>query len=44
VAIGWGLFDDEVINLFQVLAVIVIIAGIWMINSVNKPAEEIIDK
>ena len=40
VAIGWGLFDDEVINLFQVLAVIVIIAGIWMINSVNKPAEE----
>ena len=44
VAIGWGLFDDEVINLFQVLAVIVIIAGIWMINSVNKPADEIIDK
>ena len=40
VAIGWGLFDDEVINLFQVLAVIVIIAGIWMINSVNKPAEK----
>lgn len=40
VAIGWGLFDDEVINLFQVLAVIVIIAGIWMINSVNKPVEK----
>lgn len=44
VAIGWGLFDDEAINLFQLLAVIVIIAGIWMINSVNKSTEEIIDK
>jgi drug/metabolite transporter (DMT)-like permease len=33
VAIGWGLFDGEIINLFQTLAVIVIIAGIWMINS-----------
>lgn len=33
VAIGWGLFDGEIINLFQILAVIVIIAGIWMINS-----------
>ncbi|MES2516324.1 MAG: DMT family transporter [Bacteroidota bacterium] len=40
VAIGWGLFDNEAINLFQVLAVIVIIAGIWMINSVKKPVEE----
>lgn len=36
VAIGWGLFDDEAINSFQVLAVIVIIAGIWMINSTKK--------
>lgn len=33
VAIGWGLFDGEIINLFQMLAVLVIIAGIWMINS-----------
>ena len=33
VAIGWGLFDGEIINLFQVLAVIVIIGGIWLINS-----------
>jgi drug/metabolite transporter (DMT)-like permease len=40
VAIGWGLFDDEVINIFQVLAVIVIIAGIWMINSTKKPVED----
>jgi drug/metabolite transporter (DMT)-like permease len=37
VAIGWGLFDGEIINLFQVLAVIVIITGIWMINGVKKP-------
>lgn len=39
VAIGWGLFDGEIINLFQVLAVIVIIAGIWMINSSAKTPE-----
>ncbi|MBA4239625.1 MAG: EamA family transporter [Sphingobacteriaceae bacterium] len=36
VAIGWGLFDGEVINLIQLLAVIVIIGGIWMINSSGK--------
>lgn len=36
VAIGWGLFDGEVINLIQLLAVIVIIGGIWMINSSDK--------
>jgi drug/metabolite transporter (DMT)-like permease len=40
VAIGWGLFDGEIINLFQMLAVIVIIAGIWMINSTTKPVPE----
>jgi multidrug transporter EmrE-like cation transporter len=39
VAIGWGLFDGEIINLVQVLAVIVIIAGIWMINSNGKPKD-----
>lgn len=39
VAIGWGLFDGEIINLFQVLAVIVIITGIWMINSSAKTPE-----
>jgi len=39
VAIGWGLFDGEIINLMQVLAVIVIIAGIWMINSSGKSKE-----
>lgn len=36
VAIGWGLFDGEVINSIQLLAVIAIIGGIWMINSSGK--------
>jgi drug/metabolite transporter (DMT)-like permease len=40
VAIGWGYFDGEIINLFQILAVIVIIAGIWLINSTAKPTIE----
>jgi drug/metabolite transporter (DMT)-like permease len=40
VAIGWGLLDDEAVNLFQFLAVIVIIAGIWLINSAKKPVVE----
>ena len=39
VAIGWGLFDGEIINLAQILAVIVVIAGIWMINSTGKAGE-----
>lgn len=37
VAIGWGLFDNETINTLQVMAVLVIIAGIWLINF--KPKE-----
>lgn len=44
VAIGWGLFDGEVINLIQLLAVIVIIGGIWMINSSGKAKNTEIDK
>ncbi len=36
VAIGWGLLDDETINLMQILAVLVIICGIWLINSRPK--------
>ena len=36
VAIGWGLFDDEVVNVFQMSSVLVIIGGIRMINSVKK--------
>lgn len=40
VAIGWGLFDDEAVNLFQFLAVLVIITGIWMINLGKKPVVE----
>jgi drug/metabolite transporter (DMT)-like permease len=43
VAIAWGLLDDEVVNLFQFLAVILIIAGIWMINSTNKASLTKID-
>ncbi len=39
VAIGWGLFDGEIVNLFQILAVIVVITGVWMINSSGKPEE-----
>ena len=44
VAIGWGLFDGEVINLIQLLAVVVIIGGIWMINSSGKAKNTEIDK
>ncbi len=32
VAICWGLFDNETINMMQIVTVGVIIAGIWMIN------------
>lgn len=36
VAIGWGLFDNEAINMIQIMAVLVIIGGIWLINSAKK--------
>ncbi len=36
VAIGWGLLDDEVVHPLQIFAVIVIIAGIWLINITEK--------
>ena len=36
VAIGWGLLDGELINFIQIMAVIVIIGGIWMINAPKK--------
>ena len=36
VAIGWGLFDGEVVNPLQIAAVFVIIAGIWLINTLKK--------
>lgn len=36
VAIGWGLLDGEMINFIQIMAVIVIIGGIWMINAPKK--------
>lgn len=39
VAICWGLFDGEVINLWQVLSVVVIITGVWLINKVQKTSD-----
>lgn len=36
VAIGWGLFDGEIVNLIQILAVVIIIGGVWMINSAAR--------
>lgn len=38
VAIGWGVLDGEVVNLIQIMAVLIIIAGIWLINLKPKPA------
>lgn len=38
VAIGWGLLDGETINQLQVMAIVVIITGIWLINAKRKPA------
>lgn len=32
VAVGWGLYDKEVITWMQVVAAVVILAGIWLIN------------
>jgi drug/metabolite transporter (DMT)-like permease len=37
VAIAWGLLDNESVNLLQVLSVVIIVAGIWMINYMSKP-------
>jgi len=36
VAIGWGFVDGESINPMQIVAVLVIIAGIWLINLKKK--------
>ncbi|MCD6019913.1 MAG: putative permease [Bacteroidetes bacterium] len=36
VAIGWGLLDGELVNFYQILSVLIIIAGIWMINAPKK--------
>lgn len=36
VAIGWGLLDGEIVNIAQIIAIFVIIGGIWMINSLKK--------
>lgn len=37
VAIGWGVYDGEHVNGMQLLAVLVIITGIWLINRKRKP-------
>ncbi len=36
VAIGWGVFDGETINIMQLLAVLIIIGAVWLINSTKK--------
>jgi drug/metabolite transporter (DMT)-like permease len=36
VAIGWGLLDGELVNMYQIMSVLIIIAGIWMINAPKK--------
>lgn len=40
VAIGWGLMDGETVNSFQMVSVLIIIGGIWMINSVTKKSAQ----
>lgn len=40
VAIVWGVLDGELINLIQILAVFVVIAGIWLINLKPKLQKE----
>jgi drug/metabolite transporter (DMT)-like permease len=32
VAVGWGLFDGEIISIVQILAIFVILGGVWLIN------------
>jgi drug/metabolite transporter (DMT)-like permease len=32
VAIGWGLYDGEVVTPVQLISIVVIIAGVWIIN------------
>lgn len=35
-AIGWGVYDGEHVNYMQLAAVLVIVAGIWLINRKKK--------
>ena len=32
VAVGWGLFDGEIISVMQIAAIFVILGGVWLIN------------
>lgn len=41
VAIGWGVYDGESVNAMQLLAVLIIIAGIWLINRKKKVGKEV---
>lgn len=41
VAIGWGVYDGESVNGMQFLAVLIIIAGIWLINRKKKVGKEV---
>ena len=36
VAIGWGVLDHEAVNFLQICAILIIITGIWVINSSKK--------
>lgn len=38
IAILWGVFDGEVITLGQVLFMLVVLAGVYLINKQNRPA------
>lgn len=37
VAVGWGLFEGERITWLQMMAVVVILAAVWLINFQRKP-------
>ncbi|HKC67509.1 MAG TPA: DMT family transporter [Bacteroidia bacterium] len=32
VAVGWGMFDGEIITIIQIAAIFVILGGVWLIN------------
>ena len=36
VAVIWGLLDGEKVNIFQLLSILVILSGIWLINKKKK--------
>jgi len=36
VAVIWGLIDGEKVNIYQLLSILVILSGIWLINKKKK--------